>query len=221
MTSKIPEQFIPRPRSMLESKAYRSLSLSARRVMERIELEHLRHGGKDNGKLPVTRRDFSTYGVRESSVFPGLHEAIEKGFVRITRKGRSGKHGMPTEYRLTYIHANNRPPTNEWKRYHGISTETSPIRVPKRHQLDPKPQQKHGDETSPNKGTETSPLSRESSSATTPAASLAPNDAGVLTTHPACAHCHVADGLAQLAAGRWYPKGGLWLHRACRHHPSL
>jgi hypothetical protein len=127
---KIPEQFVPRPRSMLESKAYRSLSLSARRFIERIELEHLRHAGKDNGKLPVTHRDFVEYGVRDGSVSAARQQAIRKGFVRITKKGRSGRNGIATEYRLTYLHANSQPPTNDWKRY--VSDESSAIPLTKR-----------------------------------------------------------------------------------------
>jgi hypothetical protein len=216
MTSKIPEQFIPRPRSMLESEAYRSLSLSARRVMERIELEHLCHGGKDNGKLPVTRRDFTEYGVTSKCVQPAKAELIRKGFLRITRKGRSGKHGTPTEYRLTYIHANNRPPTNEWKRYDDISSEREPIRGEKGNQLGSETQQNLGGKREPNKGGKREPLSREVSSTTTPAALRTPNGSAAPETTLCCAYCHVADGQVHLAAGRWYPRGGLWLHRACR-----
>jgi hypothetical protein len=39
---------------MLESPAYRVLSLSARRVLDRIDIELGHHGGNDNGRLPVT-----------------------------------------------------------------------------------------------------------------------------------------------------------------------
>jgi hypothetical protein len=55
-------QFAPRLIEMLESPAYRALSLSARRALERIEIELAQHGGKDNGSLPVTYDDFQRYG---------------------------------------------------------------------------------------------------------------------------------------------------------------
>ena len=149
---------------MLESHAYRSLSLSARRVMDRIELEHLKHGGKDNGKLPVTHRDFIHYGVRAATVRPAQQELIHKGFARITKKGRSGKNGIATEFRLTYIHADNRPPTNDWKRYNRISDETSAISVAKRRRLGSEVQQNPTDETSAIPTDETSALSIKTSS---------------------------------------------------------
>jgi hypothetical protein len=50
---KIPEQFSWRTIRMLRSPAYRILSLSARRCLDRIEIELARHGGQDNGNLPV------------------------------------------------------------------------------------------------------------------------------------------------------------------------
>jgi hypothetical protein len=48
---------------MLESPAYRALSLSGHRIWARIQIEHAHHGGKENGKLPVTYRDFNEFGV--------------------------------------------------------------------------------------------------------------------------------------------------------------
>ena len=56
--TKIGEQFSTRIIRMLESPAYRALSLSAHRLLSRIEVELAHHGGKDNGKLPVTFKDF-------------------------------------------------------------------------------------------------------------------------------------------------------------------
>jgi hypothetical protein len=52
-------QFAARLIEMMESPAYRVLSLSAHRVLSRIEVEYAHHGGQDNGKLPVTFDDFA------------------------------------------------------------------------------------------------------------------------------------------------------------------
>jgi hypothetical protein len=49
--NRINEQFLARVVSMLESPAYRVLSLSARRVLDRLEIELAHHGGNDNGDL--------------------------------------------------------------------------------------------------------------------------------------------------------------------------
>jgi hypothetical protein len=167
MTKKLTEQFVPRPRSMLESRGYRALSLSAHRVLARIEVEHLKHGGKDNGRLPVTHRDFLEYGVRPNSVASAIHELTSWRFVRIMKKGRSGKNSTPTEYLLTYVHTNNRPPSNDYKRYAGITNETVAKRVTKRWQLGSEAQQNPTNETVANKPNETVALSRETSSTDT------------------------------------------------------
>ena len=47
----------------LESPAYRALSLSGHRVLARIQIEHAHHAGKENGKLPVTFRDFHKFEI--------------------------------------------------------------------------------------------------------------------------------------------------------------
>jgi hypothetical protein len=57
------KSFVMRTREMMESPAFRVLSLSAHRVLYRLEIELCRHGGKDNGRLPVTHQNFQDYGV--------------------------------------------------------------------------------------------------------------------------------------------------------------
>src|SRR5207302_4402026 len=44
------EPFVMLPRSLLESYAWRALSRAARQVIDRIVIEHLAHGGRENGK---------------------------------------------------------------------------------------------------------------------------------------------------------------------------
>src|SRR5262249_33077131 len=56
--NRINGQWSPRLIEMLEAPAYRALSLSAHRVISRIEIELSSHGGNDNGRLPVTKLDF-------------------------------------------------------------------------------------------------------------------------------------------------------------------
>ena len=47
-------QFVMRRIDMLRSPAFCVLSLTGRRILDRLEIEHAAHGGRDNGKLPVT-----------------------------------------------------------------------------------------------------------------------------------------------------------------------
>jgi hypothetical protein len=94
--NKISGQFSVRLIEMLESPAYRALSVSAHRAISRIEIELAAHGGNDNGKLPVTYQDFIDYGIlHRESIAPALREAEALGFIECTKRGRGGN----AEYR--------------------------------------------------------------------------------------------------------------------------
>lgn len=113
--------FAPRLIEMLESPAHRVLSKAATRVIERIEIELYRHGGKDNGRLPVTLADFERFGLDRHSVPPAIREAVALGFVEITVRGCAGNADFrrPNLYRLTFREAKGYPGddgTHEWRR---------------------------------------------------------------------------------------------------------
>jgi hypothetical protein len=117
--NKISGQFAVRHIKMLESPAYRVLSLSAHRVMARIEIEFARHGGEDNGKLPVTFEHFVEYGMDRHAVAPAIRELSALGFIEITEAGRSGNNELrrPNKFRLTFRHCVGRmgDGTHEWR----------------------------------------------------------------------------------------------------------
>jgi hypothetical protein len=93
--NRINEQFSSRTRAMLESSAYRVMSLAAHRVISRIEIELCHHGGHENERLPVTYEDFIEYGIHHGSIAAGIREAEVLGFIRITERGS----GSNREYR--------------------------------------------------------------------------------------------------------------------------
>jgi hypothetical protein len=100
---------------MLRSPAYCVLSLSARRVLDRIEIEMADHGGTDNGRLPVTYDDFGRYGIHRHAIGPAIREVVALGFVEITEAGRAGnaEWRKPNLFRLTYRHTKYEA-TNDW-----------------------------------------------------------------------------------------------------------
>jgi hypothetical protein len=73
---------------MLESPAYRVLSRAARMVLDRIEIEHMHHGGRENGNLPVTYNDFVVYGIHRHGISPAIRESQALGFIEITAWAR-------------------------------------------------------------------------------------------------------------------------------------
>jgi hypothetical protein len=99
----ISESWAARPIEMLESPAYRALSLSAHRVLSRIEVEFAHHAGWGNGKLVVTFDDFEDYGVRRHSIGRALIELQALGFIAITEHGRmarAAEYRRPNKYEL-------------------------------------------------------------------------------------------------------------------------
>ena len=121
------EAFIKRRRSLNESAAMAALTLAAHRVLVRLEIELMQHGGKNNGKLIVTYNDFVAFGMHRSTVAPAIRLLATLGLIEITLRGwRLAAHGRPARYRLTYLEAFGKPPTDEWKAYPPIQKRRQP-----------------------------------------------------------------------------------------------
>ena len=106
---------------MQESYAYRVLSLSARKVMDRLEIELARHGFKpeENGQLRCSYEHFVEYAVDRHSIAPAIRELVALGFVEVTRKGSAGNsdHRQATMFLLTYRPSGSDVMTkNSWRR---------------------------------------------------------------------------------------------------------
>jgi hypothetical protein len=116
--NKIAGQFSARTIEMMESPAFCTLGYSARRVLDRIEIEHAHHGGNDKGQLPVTYNHFIEYGIHHHAVAPAIREAEALGFIDITEQGRAGnaQWRRPNKFRLTYRHTGRANPTDEWRK---------------------------------------------------------------------------------------------------------
>ena len=112
--------FVSITRELRESPAWCALSDQGRRLLDRIELEHLRHGGRENGNLVCTYDDFEQAGLRRKSVANAIRECEALGFLVTTRHGyRSAKTlRPPNAYRLTYLNGCgvSPAPTDDWKR---------------------------------------------------------------------------------------------------------
>jgi hypothetical protein len=121
---KIGAQFVPHTIEMLESPAWGVLSQSARRILDRIEIEHMRHGAVENGRLPVTFDDFANYGVERHAISPAIRELEALGLIEITQRGRAGNADFrqPNIFRLTYLHKyqSGQPATHEWRQIETI-----------------------------------------------------------------------------------------------------
>ena len=128
---------------MLNSATWKVLSLSGRRVLDRIAVELCSHGGHLGGGLPVTYSDFEEYGVERHCIAPAIREVVALGFLRITRPGRGGNADFRsvTLYRPTYLQSPDAEPTDEWKRIK-TADEAKQIAVTARQKKNRKPVRK-------------------------------------------------------------------------------
>src|SRR5262245_28284825 len=74
-------------REMLESPAWRASPVPARLVVERVICEHLGHGGRENGDLPITFDDFEEFGIRRPIVKASIQLAVSLGWIDIVEMG--------------------------------------------------------------------------------------------------------------------------------------
>lgn len=120
--TKIPGQWTWQLVEMKESPAWRVLSLSGRRVLDRLEIEVAHHGGKDNGRLPCTYEHFMEYGLERHCIAPAIREVAALGFVEITEQGRGGnaEYRKASLYRLTYRPTDNAQQTDDWRKVETI-----------------------------------------------------------------------------------------------------
>jgi len=106
--------------AMLESDAWRALTLAARLVLERLEIEHMRHHGKRNGHLIVTYDEFLVHmgRKRRHAVAAAIDQLERSSLLVVEERGKwnDGRDRRASRYRLTYLPtADGKTPTDEWR----------------------------------------------------------------------------------------------------------
>lgn len=108
--------FITHSYALLTSPAWRSLSITARRILDRLEIEHMGKGGRHNGDLVTTYDDLVNAGCSRSLIAHALQELQDVGLLRVTQRGGIAMgHRMPSRYRLTYLPSVEGRPSNDFK----------------------------------------------------------------------------------------------------------
>jgi hypothetical protein len=127
-------------------------------------LEHLKHGGVDNGRLPVTYSDFGKEGVRRNSVYEALLVAIHLGWIERTGIGSvpwQGDIREPSHYRLTWLpNHDGAPPTNRWARIKTVDDAKAAVKHAKAQLAQVRklsPSLKRGQKQTPNNESDTWP----------------------------------------------------------------
>lgn len=112
------EAFVGEPMSLLESPAYRALNFPALKILGFLKLEHVRHGGAENGRLVAPYRQLERLGITARGVGPALRMLEAFGLVRVTSDGsRLGGRPNAATYALTWLPTcDGSAPTADYKR---------------------------------------------------------------------------------------------------------
>lgn len=104
-------------RELLASPSMRAMSLTGRRLLDFLMIEHMNHAATENGALMATTDQLIAFGLSRRLVPTAIRELIFLGLVRVER-GRLTRGGVkaPNLFRLTfYADKAFAPATNEWK----------------------------------------------------------------------------------------------------------
>src|SRR5690348_5419333 len=93
--TKIGGQFVAYRVEMLQSPAWCALSLQGRKILNRLDIEHMAHGGAENGALPCRYEDFEKYGCRRKGISLALIEVETLGFVQTVALGTRAYGNIP------------------------------------------------------------------------------------------------------------------------------
>jgi hypothetical protein len=92
-------QFVKLPREVLESDAWRGLSINARRFLDFLMIEHMRHGARENGALLAPRRQLEDFGIGRHFISAAIDEIERAGLVHCVR----GTGRRPSFYGLSWL----------------------------------------------------------------------------------------------------------------------
>ena len=101
---------------LLNSVAWRSMSVNCHKLIDRLLLEHCNNAGLENGSLICTYNHFQEYGLTRNMIRFAIEEAGFLGLVKHQRGERVFAKNQPNSYRLTFYGTKDaKDPTNEWK----------------------------------------------------------------------------------------------------------
>lgn len=120
------DQFIIHKRELLESEAWKTMSINCFHLITLLETEYMSCAGQDNGHIFLTYHQIENFGIRYGSIKNTIKEAIKRGLIFIELNEKVGKYGKYMQkFGLTYLPININSssesyfiqPTNEWKNF--------------------------------------------------------------------------------------------------------
>ena len=118
------------PRELLLSDAWRSLGINGRRFIDFLFIEHMGHGGRENGRLKAPYRQLEDRGVGARHLADTIRDVEVRGLVDCHRGGRR----VATTYALTWFRLHDgTPPSNRWRDFRDPTL--APLPTPKSRNL--------------------------------------------------------------------------------------
>jgi hypothetical protein len=117
------ESWVWHTAELLASRVWQTRSRNCIRLIDRLELEHMAHAGKENGRLSVGYGQFVQFGIGRRFITATIAEAEKRGLIVVESRGWKLKN-VPNRYRLTYYATARKTesgayewhgPANEWK----------------------------------------------------------------------------------------------------------
>lgn len=111
-----------------ESHAWRSAGINARRLIDFLLREHMRHGGAENGKLKAPYEQLQAYGIGPQYIMATIAEVGMLGLVDAARHGMK----VATTYTLTWLpNHDGTPATNRWRTFRNPALRSLPAPKPR------------------------------------------------------------------------------------------
>lgn len=120
--------WIPHRLKLLVSPAWRHRPIPLAKILERIEIEHMRHAGRENGHLIVSYDQLVEHGVSRRTIRGSIDLGVALGLLEVRQSGEwAGDVRTPNMYRLTYLPEKDRKaPTDEWE---GIENDKASVLI--------------------------------------------------------------------------------------------
>lgn len=109
---------------LVESDAWRSMSINTFKFINFLWREHMRHGGAENGKLKAPQHQLQAYGIGARYITDTIAQADQLGLVDCERHGER----TASTYALTRLPTcDGRDPSNRWRTYRNPRLSSLPV----------------------------------------------------------------------------------------------
>jgi hypothetical protein len=113
---------------LLSSDAWSTLPINSFRLVNFLIIEHMNHGGQENGYLLAPYNQLQKWGIGRRLIRAAIDDLVRRGLVEVQEGGLRGRELRPPNlFRLTFLPSSRPgvraglrewlPPTDDWRSY--------------------------------------------------------------------------------------------------------